>query len=86
MFAHVQLLALENVSVSSTALSWSRSEDSQQTTSSELLLEQGVDLGVLFALIQNSLDVVGLLLVGSVLGRGGLSSLGDGLGVLERKK
>jgi hypothetical protein len=47
---HVQLLALENVSVRSSALSWSGSDGSQQSTGLELLLEEGVNLGVLLSL------------------------------------
>ena len=77
---HVELLALENVAVSSAGLSRSRGDDGEQSTSPELLLKDGVDLGVLLSLVEDSLDVVGLLLL---LGRlGGLAASGNRLGVV----
>lgn len=79
---HVQLLALENVTIGSSTLSWSGGDASQQSTGLELLLELRVNLGVLLSLVEDSLDVVGLLLVGSILGK--LLGFGNGLGVLEK--
>lgn len=77
---HVQLFALKDVTIGSAALSWPRGDDGQKSTGLELLLEQGVDLGILLPLLKNSLDLVGLLLVGGLLGSLGTSV--DGLGVL----
>lgn len=50
MDTYVQLLALENVSIRSSTLSWSGGDGGQQSTGLELLLEEGVDLGVLLSL------------------------------------
>lgn len=79
---HVKLLALENVTICSSALSRSGSDASQQSTGLELLLEQRVNLGVLLSLVEDSLDVVRLLGVGGLLGE--LLASGDGLGVLAK--
>lgn len=78
----VELLALENVAVSATGLTGTRGDDGEQTTGLELLLEQRVELGSLFALVEDALDVVGLLGVG--VGLGELSTAGSGLSVLQR--
>jgi hypothetical protein len=78
---HVQLLALKDVTVGAAGLTGPGRDDGKKTTGLELLLKEGVDLGVLFALSEDTLDVVGLL--------GGLSGLGltlgeDGLGATEK--
>lgn len=58
----------------------SRGDDGQQSTGLELLLKDGVNLGVLLSLVQDSLNVVGLLLVG-ILGVD-LGTSVDGLSVV----
>jgi len=78
---HVEFLALKDVTISTTALTRSGSDDGEETTSLELLLEDGVDFSVLLALVENSLDVVGLGLVTRLLG--GLGTSVDGLGVVS---
>ena len=81
---HVELLALENVSVCSSTLTRSRGEDGEQSTRSELLFEQGIDLGVLFTFFQDPFDVVRLFLVLCDLGHGrALASLDEDLGVVR---
>jgi hypothetical protein len=79
--AHLKLLALEDVAVSTTGLARSAGEGGVETTSSELSRESLVDLGVLLLLIQAALSVVGELLLLTGLD-GGLALFGDGLGVL----
>jgi hypothetical protein len=78
---HVKLLALEDVTVGTARLARAGSDDGEETTGLELLLEDGVDLGVLLALVEDALDVVGLLLVGRLLGK--LAAAEGGLGVLR---
>ena len=80
---HVKLLALEDVAVRTSTLSRPAGQDGQKTSSLELLLEQGVDFGILLALLDDSLDVVRLLLLLGLDGSGrGLGAADDGLGVV----
>lgn len=83
----LELLALKDVTIGATTLSWSGRDGSVQTTGLELRLEQRVDLGLLLALGESALDVgrLGLL---SLLGRSSLllgtgTLLGHGLGVVS---
>jgi len=80
LVVEVEFLALKDVTISTTALTRSGSDDGEETTSLELLLENGVDFSILLALVENSLDVVGLRLVGRLVG--GLGTSVDGLGVV----
>jgi hypothetical protein len=47
----LQLLALENVAVGAARLSRAGGDEGEQTTSFELLFEEGVELGGFFALV-----------------------------------
>lgn len=78
----LQLLTLQNVTVSSSALARPGRDNSEESTSLELLLKEGVDLGNLLALLKDSLDVVALLLVG-LLSDGRLGTSESGLGVVR---
>jgi hypothetical protein len=80
LVVEVEFLALKDVTIGTTALTRSGSDDGEETTSLELLLENGVDFSILLALVENSLDVVGLRLLGGLLGSLGTSV--DGLGVV----
>jgi hypothetical protein len=69
-------------------LTRSRRDDGEQSTLLESALQSGLDLGVLLSLSQDSLDVVGLLLLaftGGGVSLGRLGTLEDGGGVLRRK-
>ena len=68
---HVQLLALQDVSVTSSALSRPGRDGSVKGTGPDLLGQSGVQSGVLLPLGQDSLNVVGLL--GLALAGGSLS-------------
>lgn len=64
----------------------SRRDDGEQSTLLESALQSGLDLGVLLSLSQDSLNVVGLLLLAFSDGGvtlGGLGTLEDGGSVLE---
>lgn len=76
----LEFFALENVSVRSARLTRSGSDDSEESTGFELLFEDRVEFGCLFAFVEDSLDVVGLFGVGCGLGEFGSS--GSGLSVL----
>jgi hypothetical protein len=76
----LELLSFENVAVGAAGLTRAGGDDGEETTSLELLFEEGVELGSLFALVEDPLDVVGLLGLGVGLGK--LSTSGGGLGVL----
>jgi hypothetical protein len=78
---HVELLALEDVAVGATRLTGARGDNGEQSAGLELRLEEGVDLGLLLALVEDSLDVVRLLLVRGLLGEFGATE--HGLGVLK---
>lgn len=78
----LQLLTLQDVTVSSSALARPGRDNSEESTSLELLLKEGVNLGNLLALLKDSLDVVALLLVGLLSG-GGLGTSESGLGVVR---
>ena len=82
LVVEVEFLALEDVTVGSAALTRSGSKDGEETTGLELLLEDRVDFGVLLALVEDSLDVVGLGLLGGGL-VGVLGASVDGLGVVS---
>ena len=79
--AHLKLLALKDVAISTTGLARSAGEGGVETTGGELRPESLVDLGILLLLIQAALGVVGELLLLSGLDSG-LALFGDGLGVL----
>lgn len=79
----VELLALENVTVSAAGLAGARGDDGEKATSAELLGEVGVDLGVLLALGEDALDVVRLLGLLSLLGSGLGLGADDGLSVVR---
>jgi hypothetical protein len=69
-------------------LTRSRRDDGEQSTLLESALQSGLDLGVLLSLSQDSLDVVGLLLLaftGGGVSLGRLGTLEDGGGVLRGK-
>ena len=80
---HVQLLALQDVSVTPSALSRPGRDGGVKGTGPDLLGQSGVQGSVLLPLGQDSLDVVGLLGLG--LAGGGLGGLGstEGGGVLD---
>ena len=83
---HVQLLALQDVSVTSSALSRPGRDGSVKGTGPDLLGQSGVQSGVLLPLGQDSLNVVGLLglaLAGSSLGGLGSTEMG---GVLQSRQ
>lgn len=84
--AHLQLLSFQDVTITSTRLTGSRRDDGEQSTLLESALQSGLDLGVLLSLSQDSLNVVGLLLLAFSDGGvtlGGLGTLEDGGSVLE---
>lgn len=58
----LKLLALKNVTISTTGLARSAGDVSVETAGRELSLKEGVDLGILLLLIQAALCVVGELL------------------------
>lgn len=64
-----QLLALKNVSVSTTGLTRAGRQAGVETAGSELVVESGVDLGLSLATLDLALDVVGAGL-GDLLGLG----------------
>lgn len=82
LLVELELLALKDVAVSTSRLAWAGGDDGEKTTSTEGLVKVRVDLGVLLALGEDTLDVVGLL--GCLLGGGGVGRLGgdDLLGVV----
>lgn len=86
---HLQLLSFQDVTVTSTRLTGSRRDDGEQSTLLESALQSGLDLGGQLSLGQDSLDVVGLLLLaftGGGIGLGGLGTLEDGGGVLRERR
>jgi hypothetical protein len=72
---HVQFLALQNVSVTPSALSGPGRDGSVKGTGPDLLGQSGVQGGVLLPLGQDSLNVVGLL--GLAFAGGSLGGLGS---------
>ena len=78
--ADLELLALEDVAVGTAALARARRDDGVETAGRELRLEQGVDLGVLLALVDLALCVVRQLFLLLLLSRGLLSRRGGSLG------
>jgi len=79
----LELLSLKDVTISPARLPWSAGDGSVETTGGELGVEERVDLGILFALIEVALSVVGELLLldrGSGLSGGGGSDLHGLLG------
>jgi hypothetical protein len=81
---HLELPALQNIAVSATGLARSAGDSSVETTGAELALKQRVNLRHLLALLEDTLDVAGLLLLLLALSRGLLlrALAGYGLGIL----
>jgi hypothetical protein len=87
---NLELLALEDVPIRAAGLTRARRNARVETASAELRLEEGVNLGLLLALLDLALDVVRLLLLLGVGVCGSRSSsrsrlgalLGDGLSIL----
>ena len=82
-----QLLALEDVAVAATRLARAAGDDGVETTSLELLLDDGVDLAIgsvaLSLLLLNRLGLLNLLLGLALLGElGTLASAADALAVV----
>ena len=69
-----ELLALKDVTVGATGLARAGRDDGVETTGGELRLEEGVELGLLLALSEDALDVVGRLV--GLLGDSGEGLLG----------
>merc|ERR1712048_547097 len=83
----LELLALQNISVGSSTLSWTGGDSGQHTTSHELISQSLLDLGVPLSLLVLPLGLLGPLLVEDrLLGVGQLRALltskGEGVVIL----
>lgn len=75
----VELLALEDVAIGTAALARARRDARVQATSEVLLLQMGVDLGLVLAAVNLALGVVAALLVERIV-------LGDRLALLAAQR
>jgi len=80
----LKFFAFQNVTVGTTGLAWATGDRSVETSSGELGLEERVDLGLLFPLLQFAHNMVRVLhRLSSFGGGGGLSLFGYGDGIMR---